>query len=651
MTEPDSHPGGAPAVRPSRLPRPRLVLRVGITGHRPNKLPGDVPDRVRRTLARSLLAIEASLLRLQSSPAGRAFGPQRPECRLVTALAEGADSLAVEAAPAHWPLDVVLPMPRDVYAADFLRGNEEASPALDAFRRHLGRAASVTELPLLGRGDAPAGALRDRHYEALGHVLVRQVDCLIAVWDGAAAVGIGGTAAVLAEALDRGIGVIWIHPGDPDRARLVERFSHGDVSRPVALPADDGALDGLIQVLLGLDPALPLPAYTSEAWPERASWAIAYPLLRALSGAGTWPRRGRPSPRWPRAPRDPLLTRLGAPEAAGAGGETRQDLSAVVLPRSIWADTLAWSHAELYRSAYMSAFILAGFAVPIGLCALFWQGSPAALGVKAGFVAVELLVILLVVAIVQAGRRRHWHAAWIETREMSELLRAVRPLLLVGRGADLFSPRPARAAVSDSFPVWYAKATGREVRPVAGRIDAGYLARVLAAMRDADLAEQLDYHRANAAGLRRLDRFLHRWGDRCFAATIGVLALYLVLWLADVALSGPGSRGEDLPIHGLLHGVFKPLVTVAAASLPAFGAALAGIRAQGEFLSRVDQSERSCRELDTIRAEINSLLVAPPEALTLERAGDLLVTAVQVMMDDVRHWRHTYTGKTLALPA
>ncbi|TDR88126.1 hypothetical protein [Enterovirga rhinocerotis] len=238
MAEPDSHPEGAPDGGPGRLARPRPTLRVGITGHRPNKLPGDLPERIRQTLAGTMRAIEASLLRLQAS--------SRPGCRLVTALAEGADSLAAEAAPAHWEREALLPMPRAVYAADFLPEGETTSPALDALDRHLACAASVTELPLIGRDPAPTGAARDRQYEALGRALVRRIDCLIAVWDGAAAAGIGGTASVLAEALDHGMGVVWIDPAAPDGARLIARLEQGEGARPVSAPADDGAFDALV---------------------------------------------------------------------------------------------------------------------------------------------------------------------------------------------------------------------------------------------------------------------------------------------------------------------------------------------------------------------------------------------------------------------
>ena len=184
-----------------------------------------------------------------------------------------------------------------------------------------------------------------------------------------------------------------------------------------------------------------------------------------------------------------------------------------------------------------------------------------------------------------------------------------------------------------------------------------HLRRVLSATLTAEIREQIDYHRGNAANLRRIHHVLHRAGHLCFVTTIAVLCLYLGLWLADHLVT-PGhaaaAAAHDAPgsgLHHLLHDIVKPLVSVLAAGLPALGAALAGIDAQGGFSDRAERSLATYRQLDEIRAEIETLVTAPASALTLARTSSILLDATRVMMDDVQSWRQTYVGKALALPA
>jgi hypothetical protein len=624
---------------PAAIPRPGLTLRVGITGHRLDKLPEEDLAGLREHLRDVLASLEAGLLRFQARSGGRLYSREAPRCRLVSALAEGADRLAVEAAPRGWTLAALLPMPHDIYRQDFLAEGELSSASANAFEALLARAETVTELPLAGPPEA--GAPRDAQYAALGRALVREIDCLVAVWDGRPPKGPGGTAAVVADAMDLGLAVLWLDPSGQAPARQLARFAGGDISRPVCSAIDDAALDEMLAGLLGFEGARgQLPSILAGPWPKPGRWGFAYRALHRLAGAGKPKGRPRVSRGWP--PEDPLLRTLEAelPQSAAAIADQRGVLS----PRSFWADTLAWSHAQLYRSAYVGAFLLAGLSVPIGLLALFGDTTQSALGLKAIAVAVELAVVLFVAWIVVRGRRRHWHAAWIEARELSELLRAIRPVQMIGRASDLLDPTPLHSRPKEAFAAWYARATLREIRPAAGLLDSGHLTRVLAATREHLLAGQIAYHRANARALARIDSFLHRWGDRCFLATIAVLIAYLILYSLEALLLPDALK---VPLKS---GV-KPFVTFMAASLPALGAAFAGIRAQGEFANRVQQSERTLAELTAIEAEIDEVLATPAQRVLPEHAAGLLVTAAQVMMDDVRHWRHVYVGKTLALPA
>lgn len=654
------------------LPRPRAVLRIGITGHRLNKLTPEGRTTVRASLADTLTAIEAETRGALEAVPSLPYAAASPELRIVSALAEGADRFAVEAAPAHWPVHAILPMPVAEYERDFASA-EPGSTSLSEFRSLLGRAAEVVELPLVGGADEPD---RPQQYDLLATFLARHVDILVAVWDGLAASGPGGTAMAVTRGLAEGAAVVWINANQPDDVRLLTGFADLDIEQPQAEPLDKAVLGAAVTALLGggrarapeaagprdapghgsahggADDEDP-PRYLVEPWPTRLRWALAYPLLRRLSGAGSpplthvYPPLGAVDGGWER-----FFAVLHGTEAGSPKSPRPAAMRDILLPRSAWADTLALYHSHLYRSAYVTVFTLAGLAVPVGLLYLFLQDSPAILDIKAGFVALELLIIAAVVLLVRVGTREHWHRSWIETRELSELLRLSRPLACIGALADL--PGVAPGPAHGSFPLWYARATIREIGLVSATLDGPYLRRVLAATLETDIAEQRAYHEANARNLSRIDHFLHVWGNRCFGATIAVLAAYLALWLLDAAVStghaaAPGGHAGGL--HAFLHEVLKPLASVLAAGLPALGAALAGIRAQGDFGEAARRSAATQAELLAVEDEIRTVLASPLPGPSLARATDILVAATRIMMNDVQAWRQTYVSKALTLPA
>src|SRR5205085_6838703 len=90
-TQPPDLPGTHP-------PRPRLTLRVGISGHRPkpDKLPVDSFPLVQRRLREVFAAIDAALIVAKTANA-EFYAAQPHQVRVVSGLAEGADQFAVNA--------------------------------------------------------------------------------------------------------------------------------------------------------------------------------------------------------------------------------------------------------------------------------------------------------------------------------------------------------------------------------------------------------------------------------------------------------------------------------------------------------------------------------------------------------------------------
>jgi len=162
------------------------VLRVGVTGHRAL---ADVDAAARD--------VDAALDRIES-------GVEVVEVLEVRSLlAEGADRIVTEQAMrrrTRCRFVAVLPLAPDDYASDF---DDPASAA--AFRRLLTEAARV-EVAAAPAGPDPDSS-REGAYERAGHAVVDTSDVLLALWDGGASRGRGGTAEMVAYARSRGVAV------------------------------------------------------------------------------------------------------------------------------------------------------------------------------------------------------------------------------------------------------------------------------------------------------------------------------------------------------------------------------------------------------------------------------------------------------------
>ena len=164
-------------------------LRVGVTGHRPNRMPQEQWDRIKDDLATVMDGIEAA--------------HRARRVVLLSGLAEGADRLAAFAALGRgWRLRAILAFHRSRFEEDF-----PALYAIGEFRALLQSSEEVEE----PRKGAHRGRPPEEGYHAVGQRLLALSDVLIAIWDGEGSRGKGGTVEVIEEARERGIPVVWVH--------------------------------------------------------------------------------------------------------------------------------------------------------------------------------------------------------------------------------------------------------------------------------------------------------------------------------------------------------------------------------------------------------------------------------------------------------
>lgn len=214
------------------------TFTVGITGHRWNKIPESERERISEQLASVFTSID---LAVQQSPRV-SKSAKIPVIRLVSALAEGADQIAIWSRPKGWPVDAILPFPLARYLEDF--ASAHATGGIDrrpAFENALGQARSIIELP--NEIDAVRG------YERVGEALLRVSNLLVAVWDGSRATGLGGTETVVTQAVSLGIPVVWISSQRDCPPKLLSSSAEAS-DPPTTVSANAGGIRETVEKIL-----------------------------------------------------------------------------------------------------------------------------------------------------------------------------------------------------------------------------------------------------------------------------------------------------------------------------------------------------------------------------------------------------------------
>ncbi len=638
---------------------PRLTLRVGVTGHRPNKLGGadlgQLSERAQQVLG-CLRQVVENLQRENDAADHGIFARGEPDLRLATAIAEGADRIVAEAALAKgFGLNLVLPFPKALYAQDFAG---EALAAFEKLYRDKG-VRSRTELDVTPTPHDPSG------YRAAGQLMLVHCEVLIAIWDRQPAAGIGGTAEIVEEAQRRGLVVVLITPQGRLELWDVPRAAIDPVAEGKWAPLDidagadvcSNALAGRVRQLLDVPPPPPPPADGAQRHGHGAkavaprdalqafrsqrlqpfTWFSGYALLRRLVlGKGSWSLavdngldRER-SEAWPET--------LKAASAIG-GEPFREQIDGRLRARWIGADNLAVHYAHRFRSAFIWNFTLAALAVFVGLLILFCKDS---LLLKAVLVIFELALIGIILRTTWRGRKGQWQDRWLDYRSLAEALRPARLPVLIGSS-------PARpggsvgATAGEAWIAWYVRAALREIAPPTALLGGEVLRQGLRVALKEEIEGQIAYHQANVENLTKLEERLEKGALCALYLTFASGALFLVLYLFYLAGWCEFAKG------------YKPMATFLGATLPVCGAAIFGIRATADFRTAISQSKRMEGELRRLQEQFEKHL-ATPTGTDLALFGgqprraqvlQLFTRLSRTLSDDLKLWGMVYSEREL----
>ena len=619
-----------PALQP---PKPRLALRVGVTGHKPEHLQHADIGVLQQQIHKVLQILKQFAL---DHPRVSNFYRDRdePVLRLVTSLAEGADRYAAhQALSLGYELQCPLPFVRDQYANDF-----EQDASVQEFNRLLDHTLATTAvLELDGSRDHAAES-----YLAAGRLVLSQSDVLLAIWDGQGPRDQDCTAQIVTEAALRNILTIRIDSADP----------HHDIFYPASgdeRDTSDKAMDGLLDQLrtllnpprhskkekdeeFGTTPQ----SYFSEKqrWLNRGLFWIPFRNLWLLHP--TLPQIRVPD--FGVAGADEWVAVLQNSEAFSDSAIGRID-SARLCDHYGWANGLAEYYGNLYRSAFAINYIFGALAV---FCA-FLHYALESRAASLVLIITELLLLLAIPIIYFVGRWRRWHEKWIDFRLLAEYLRQLFFLLPLGPG-ELSSPRlPKYLSAGDpksTWMYWHYLALRREIGMVGGEFSATYLNSVRSFLNSkAGIRGQIEYHENNAERLEKLDSRFRNVGIGIFVGAFFAAIIALVILVKEML-------HPDVPISRETREIVVGLVATAA---PAFGAALAGIRTQAEF-ERV--KKRSRATLQTLRRICKELVPREEgrEEISYSALNLIVAEAGQLMVDELLDWRIVFKDRPLPEP-
>ena len=589
-----------------RLSPPRSPLGIGVTGHRLHRLGEHRVEKVRAAADTVLAAI-----------AGATNGNG---VRLVTALADGADTILGQLAVGRgWQIDIVLPFTRETYAADFTTDARR-----DDYEELLGSAHSAFELDE-ARGDEEREAIA---YERAGRIVLDQAEILIAVWDQGPARGRGGAAQIVAEAVLRGIPVIHIDPASDVTPTLLwgglEERDLGQQTVETVPRASIDALPDLLKLLVGA-PEIPeerrhLALFEDKQ--KRRFPGLAYPLMLALMGVRRLRMSDFAAPDEGRSAAD--LQAICDGGAIDDGGFATR-IAGQLTPRFGRADATATRYAQLFRSSYVLNFSLAGLAVVLSLLGLVLPTHATPF-----LIVAELWTISAILILTRTARRRGWHRRWLENRLLAEQLRCLAVSCQLGDLRLDDSGEDQGGWVS-----WTARSTARALGLPSARIGPTYLEccrTTLVRMID----DQLAYLRVDGGRMHRLEHRLHRFGGSLFLTTALICVVHFLVEVAD-------EMGLHFA-HDDYAAPFLAAATIASAALPAIGAAIYGIRMQGDFSGSAERSETLHAHLTTLRDVIEE------DRLDFDTLKRRVRRLADLLTQGVASWKETYHARPLSLP-
>jgi hypothetical protein len=452
-------------------------IRIGITGHR--NLPE--PEKIRREIVEILStfffnAFDAiSSIELKSSTAPSIV------FTAVSPLAEGADRLLAECVLAlpGGRLEVPLPMPIEFYRNDFT-----AHGSVEQFDALLAKAVRIFS-PVCNI-DNLQGRERSICYRNAGEETLRRSDIVIAIWDGAPANGMGGTAEIVNLARNQGKPLFII---SSTSGNLVETLNAGTLS-----------IKGIIRRIAAFNCHLPSGRAADFSSAE-------FKKLFEL------------------------------PEAKMIPDIYREATLKHILPYYVQSSSFASLNQKIYQRTGTYAYSISTLSVAfMAIAVVFGTNSPWVATVS---YICELAALMFLFMMIHKAQKHQVHKLWLENRALAERLRStlffvacgIKPTLCAGDEDDFLQEDWVSRIISEVRD-------GIPMKELPEPMQVEVFDRFV---RAAWIQTQIKYHQNKSNVCGKENQRLKSFGLWLFGSAIAVSAIHLGTALLGMAGHHPGS--------------------------------------------------------------------------------------------------------------
>jgi|GEM_PF-1451758 len=565
-----------------------MTLRIGVAGHR-DLLETEL-KRLRQEIGSTYADISRAMQAISPVESENIIAKAlyasdaKPIIRIISSLAEGADRLCMEPdiMPPHAQLACILPFPAKQYAQDFLpagNGTTDKQRGMVAefytilqrfgyytYKWHVyyNRNAQVIELD----GDPNR---RTQAYVDCSRLLVAHSDILIAVYDGDNSEDKGTAAAVRAAWL-KGIPVIHISTLSGEERRIYLRGQSGDEGSQIYTP--EVLREELNRALLFTDllndSSDSNTAFKQEIFARFKHYQEVKHLCLIADESADYDNAGpiklkKEYKSFATKAFDTFKRLIASeeqvtdmqrrlfPEMEGQLEVTQnQEIlrNKNVTPSQdryyaayLYADRLANYYSRTHRSTFVLIYLLGAAALMAAVCALALKTSPVTWPMLV-LVLIELVLLLTISKFHRQDRHdQKYHKHWLEYRHLSEVLRPMHYLSLLGRTYPINQQR-YNSEISNCTETDHS-ATGRVWQSIytetinrwAGfsvcQLDQPYKNYTLVFLTTTWLDGQINYHRKNAAVMSVLGERLEKWNHGLFITTIIVVCFKLFTVIID----------------------------------------------------------------------------------------------------------------------
>jgi hypothetical protein len=537
--------------------RPRLILRVGITGHRPDKLDDMDAEVLNQRLAQIFEQLKTIVEKVKEK-SSKAFADHSPLFYLISPLADGADQIAADKAIEEG-FELQCPIP-------FLTQDGK-----NPYGKHL-QDAVVFEMDgsSENRGEA---------YEAAGRMVLRHSDVLIAIWDKNNARGIGGTGQIVDEARKMWIPTIWISSVKPHDALLLIPHKDGTWNELELSWLDDLLLAKLI-------PPSQSEHHESNHQQQKSDLRNEYIqetilpfgakflgkfIRELLHGRILLPRSKRVEDDWTSQVQQWTDFSL---ETRSAIKEVVERIENKIRAHYEYADELANRYSSLYYRGFKWNYLMSGFAVMFAFLIFAWAKSNQEWAEIISYL--EFFALFSIIVVYLCDKRGKWYDRRIDYRLLAEMIRQTRFLATLGRIPPISAPQTIHTHYGDpsgSWVHWHYLAVVKQVGMPQTKLTPEYL-RAVARLIKSETDEQAEYHDRKSIHNSKIDHRLHEATVLLFVIAVLACAAHLLFeWLVPY-LGHTVHEHED---------AIKTVLSFLTIVSPAFGAACAGIKSQGEY--------------------------------------------------------------------